>query len=166
MNERRLARLQEQIKARIAEILMRDMADPKLGLVTITRVELDAEFTTCKVFWSALGDEKARARTNGVLQRARGFVQREVGKDLHTRTVPRLEFIFDQRIEGAMRMQTLLDDVRREREEREKNAPPAVDGGAPGDGSAPDGSAPGGGAPGGGAADRDADAGDSPRPVT
>ena len=50
MNERRISRLQEQIKERLAEILLRDLADPKLGMVTITRVELDSEFTHCKEF--------------------------------------------------------------------------------------------------------------------
>jgi len=48
MNERRIQRLQEQIKQRLAEVLQRDIADPKLGLVTIARVELDAEFTICR----------------------------------------------------------------------------------------------------------------------
>ena len=76
MNDRRLARLQEQIKASVATIVLRDLADPKLGLVTITRVELDREFTQCKVFWSVLGDDKVRARSAAALQRARGYVQR------------------------------------------------------------------------------------------
>jgi ribosome-binding factor A len=119
MNDRRIARLQEQIKARIAEILMRELQDPKIGLVTVTRVALDREFTQCKCYWSVLGDEKQRQRSQGALQRARGFVQREVGKDLHTRTIPRLEFVFDESIAGAIRMQGLLEAVRSEREAAE-----------------------------------------------
>ena len=119
MNERRLTRLQEQIKQKIASIFQRDMADPKLGLITVTRVELDAEFTHCKAWWSVLGDAKVRARTAAVLTRARGFIQREIGKDLHTRTVPHLELLFDERIEGALKMQNRLDEIRRERETRE-----------------------------------------------
>ena len=87
MNERRIARLQEQIKHRLAEILQRDLADPKLGLVTITRVELDKEFTQCKAYWSVIAPtgQEARARkdSQNVLQRARGFCQREMGKVLH-----------------------------------------------------------------------------------
>jgi hypothetical protein len=66
-----------------------------------------------------LGDEKQRQRSQGALQRARGFVQREVGKDLHTRTIPRLEFVFDESIAGAIRMQGLLEAVRSEREAAE-----------------------------------------------
>ncbi|MBX3462986.1 MAG: 30S ribosome-binding factor RbfA [Planctomycetes bacterium] len=124
MNERRIARLQEQLKQRLAEILLRDLADPHLGLVTITRVELDPEFTVCKAYWSALGDERARRDSAAVLRRARGYCQREMGKGLHTRTVPALEFVFDDGIAGAIRMDTLLRELRAEREARGEPPPP------------------------------------------
>lgn len=128
MNERRIQRLEAQIQARVAEILMRELRDPKLGMVTVSRVELDREFTKCTVYWSTLGDAKKRAATRGALNRARGFVQREVGASLTTRTVPHLEFVFDESIEGAAKMQSTLADLRREREERtgEKEPPDAT----------------------------------------
>ena len=127
MNERRLARLQEQIKERLAEVLMREIADPKLGLVTITRVELDSEFTQCKAYWSVLaptaqGEQKAKRDSEDVLARARGFCQREVGKSLRTRTIPHLIFVHDHGIAGAIRINQLLKDLR----EDETNKPGAV----------------------------------------
>ena len=136
MNERRIQRLQEQIKQRLAEILQRDLADPKLGLVTISRVELDSEFTTCKAYWSvfaptAIGEARAKADSAAVLQRARGFCQREVGKSLNTRTVPHLEFVHDEGIAGAIRLNQLLADLKKEREGRpggDPAAPPAEPG--------------------------------------
>jgi ribosome-binding factor A len=118
VNDRRLQRLQEQIKARIAEILLRDLQDPKLGLVTVSRVELDREFTQCTVYWSALGGDRERRRTQAALHRARSFVQRAVGETLHTRTVPRLLFEFDPSIAGAIKMQGLLGELQRERQAR------------------------------------------------
>ncbi len=116
MNERRIQRLQEQIKQRLAEILQRDLADPKLGLVTISRVELDAEFTLCKVYWSVIaptstGEAKARRDSQEVLTRASGFLQREIGKSLHTRTIPHVEFVFDPGIAGAIRVNQLLKEL-------------------------------------------------------
>jgi len=125
MNERRLQRLQAQIQARIAELLLRELQDPKLGMVTISRVELDKEFTQARVYWSVLGDQHQRAHTDRALQRARGFVQREVGHTLATRTVPHLEFVFDESIAGAVKLQQTLADLRKEREERtgEKEPP-------------------------------------------
>jgi ribosome-binding factor A len=132
VNERRLARLQEQIKERLASILQRDLADPKLGLVTITRVELDSEFTQCKAFWSVLapttaGEARARQQSAEVLARARGLCQREMGKALNTRTVPHLEFVHDEGIAGASRMSQLLKDLAAERERREHGTPGAAD---------------------------------------
>lgn len=125
MNERRINRLQEQIKQRLAEILQRDLADPGLGLVTITRVELDSEFTVCRAYWSVIGPPHARRDSTAVLQRARGFCQREMAKGLHTRTVPTLEFLFDDGIEGGIRVNELLRELREEREARgDTDAPP------------------------------------------
>ncbi len=118
MNERRLHRLEGQIQQRIAEILLRDLQDPKLGMVTISRVELDSEFTQCRVYWSVLGDPKKRAQTRGALGRARGFIQRAVGASLSTRTVPHIEFVFDESIAGAVKMQGTLTELRRERQVR------------------------------------------------
>lgn len=138
MNDRRIARLQEQIKERLAEILLRDLADPKLGMVTITRVVLDTEFTHCKAYWSVLGtagvsDDKVRKDSQGVLGRARGLCQREVGKTLHTRTIPHLEFIYDAGIAGGIQMNKLLADLAHERElrEQQKKVPPGTEPPAP-----------------------------------
>lgn len=118
MNERRIKRLQEQIKVRIAEILQREVADRKIGMVTITRVELDREFTICKAFWSVMGDDHQRAHTERALRRARGYIQREMVSVLHTRTVPRLEMIFDEAIGRAARINDLLHELREERQGR------------------------------------------------
>lgn len=124
MNERRIARLQEQIKHRLAEVLLRDLADPDLGMVTITRIEVDPEFTHCKAYWSVLGNQATQQATAQVLRRARGFCQREVGKVLHTRSIPHLEFVHDEGIAGAIKLNRLLEELKHEREEREAKAPP------------------------------------------
>lgn len=119
MNERRTARLAELIKARVAEIVAHELQDPRIGMVTITRVELDRELTRCIVYWSLLGEDKQVRLTGQALDHAARHVQYEVGRVLHTRTVPRLEFRHDQSIAGAIRMQELLHKLRTEREQRE-----------------------------------------------
>ena len=130
MNERRIARLQEQIKQRLAQLLQRDLADPKLGFVTISRVALDPEFTVCKAYWSVLaptsvGEDKARMQSAEVLARARGMLQREMGKGLETRTVPHLQFVFDEGVAGGSRVNRLLSELKQERESRSPQDPPA-----------------------------------------
>ena len=136
MNERRIQRLQEQIKQRIAEVLQRDLADPKLGLVTISRVELDSEFTQCRVYWSVIaptstGESKARRDSEEVLARARGFLQREIGKSLHTRSIPRVEFVFDEGIAGAIRVNKLLGELAPKTDAPQSGPTPPDSGGTP-----------------------------------
>jgi ribosome-binding factor A len=120
MKDRRIARLQEQIKQTLAQVLLRDLADPKLGMVTITRIELDSEFTQCKAYWSVLGDEKQQQDSAGALRRARGLCQRAIGKAVHARTMPHLEFVFDQGIGGAIRLNALIDELAAERKQKEQ----------------------------------------------
>lgn len=128
MNDRRLARLAEQIKQRLATVLQRDLADPKLGLVTISRIELDKEFTQCKAYWSVIAakgkEDAARRASAEVLERATGFCQREVGAVLHTRSVPQLQFVFDEGIGGAIKMQELLKELNPQSQRDDGSEPP------------------------------------------
>lgn len=112
MQERRLHRLESLIKERVAAVLSHEMADPRLGLVTITRVKLDRELSTCQVFWSVLGDEKQRRLNERTLKHAAGFVRREVARVLSTRSTPFVEFVFDESVSGELRVQQILKDLR------------------------------------------------------
>lgn len=124
MQERRLRRLEELIRARVASVLLRDMNDPKLGLVTITRVVVDKELAFCDVYWSVLGDDKERRSHERLLTKSRSFVQRAVAEVLETRTVPRVRFVFDESIAGTIRIGQLMQKLRAEREQREGQSPP------------------------------------------
>ncbi len=60
MNERRIARIQQQIKERIATALLHEIADPRVGFITVSRVEVDKEMQRCIVYWSVLGGDSSR----------------------------------------------------------------------------------------------------------
>ena len=122
MNPRRIARIEQLIKARVAEILAHDISDPRRGMITISRVKVDAEMSSCLVFWSVLGGEKERKLNAEMLADAAGYVQREVAKILHTRTVPRVKFLFDESIQGAIRVQKILNELRAERGDSPESA--------------------------------------------
>ena len=111
MNERRLARIQQQIKSRIATALVHELSDPRLGFVTISRVEVDRELHRCTVYWSVLGEAKDQRLTAAALEHATGRLRSQVAKVLHTRTVPKLQFRFDESVAGAERMRKLLDEL-------------------------------------------------------
>ena len=119
MNERRIARIQQQIKARIATLLQHEIADPRLGFVTVSRVEVDKEMQRCVIYWSVLGSDSSRQLTEAALNNATGYLRREVAAVLHTRSVPKLEFRHDESVVGSIEMQNLLEGLRQEREDRE-----------------------------------------------
>jgi ribosome-binding factor A len=139
VRERRIQRLEELIKERVAEVLHRDMADPRLGLITVTRVRVDREVRTCKVYWSMIGDDKAIRLNERTLEHARGFIQHQVAAVLNTRTVPHVTFAFDESIAGAARIEAILKQIRPPASESEKQGRGEP---SPGDGAEP---SPGGG---------------------
>ena len=119
MNDRRIKRLESLVHERVALVLMRDLHDPRLGFVTITRVQIDAELAHCKVFYSVLGDEKGRRMQQELLDHAAKYVQHELAAVLTTRTVPQVRFVFDESIAGAMRVAGIIEKTRQERLARE-----------------------------------------------
>ena len=104
----RQARVAEMIKRDLAEILRREMRDPRLALVSVTDVEVARDFTTAKVFVSVLGDEREKAEALRALQGAAGFLRGHLGRALELRTVPALSFRYDTGIERGVRMFELL----------------------------------------------------------
>jgi ribosome-binding factor A len=120
----RIQRLEQRIVAKVGEVLRREISDPRLGLVTITRARLTKSLETCDVFWSTLDEGPRRVRTEKALQSARGYVQREVAAELQLRSAPRLTFVFDKAFESASRVQGLITKAA---EETRRRAAPSED---------------------------------------
>jgi ribosome-binding factor A len=120
----RIKRLEQQILAKVDSVLRRDLSDPRIGLVTITRVQLSRDLGSCDVFWSTLDEGAKRVRTEKALESARGYVQRAVAQEIELRSAPQLKFVFDKAFEGATRVQSLIGKARAEDEKRRANAPP------------------------------------------
>ena len=91
-------RVGDQIRQELSDILSRgEVHDPGIGFITLTRVTVTADLQLARVFYTSLGDEKARKDTARALERATGFFRRQVGGRLpHLRRVPELEFRFDE----------------------------------------------------------------------
>lgn len=96
------------IKRELAEILLREMRDPRLALVSVSDVEVARDFTTAKVFISAIGDEKEKADALKAVQGASGYLRGQLGHRIELRTVPSLSFLYDTGLERGMRMFELL----------------------------------------------------------
>jgi ribosome-binding factor A len=105
-------RVADQIRGEIASMLARDVHDPGIGFVTITRVQVTPDLQHARVLYTTLGDDKARTGTARALQRAAPFLRRQIGSRLRLKRVPDLEFLYDESIAGQDRIEQLLKEIR------------------------------------------------------
>ena len=120
---RRLLRLEKQILHAVAPLVAHGLLDPRLRLVTVTRIRLSPDLSVARVNWSCLGDRADRSKVARALEHARGRIQAEVAKATRTRTTPHLQFHFDESLEKAQRALDILAKLERERGE----PPPAAE---------------------------------------
>ncbi len=111
MSGPRSARIADQIQRELAEIVRLEMRDPRVGLITITAVELSRDQSHAKVFFTVLGAQSAAAEALKGLQRAAGFLRSQLAHRLSTRTVPELHFEYDESVERGMRLSKLIDEA-------------------------------------------------------
>ena len=107
----RPSRVADQLRAELASILAREVHDPGIGFVTITRVQVTADLQHARVFYTALGDDRARRNSERALSRAIPFLRRQIASRLRLRRVPDLEFIYDASIAGQDRIEQLLRNL-------------------------------------------------------
>jgi ribosome-binding factor A len=117
----RPARVGEEIRQTIAELLAREVHDPGIGFVTLTHVKVSPDLQLARVSYTSLGDDKARQETARALSRATPFLRRAIGQRLRLRRVPELIFHFDESIENQARIERILIDLQEEREARAEN---------------------------------------------
>jgi ribosome-binding factor A len=112
VKDRRAARLAEEIREVVADIVAHRLKDPRIGFVTITRVELSADQNLARVLFSVLGEAAERKATLAGLSKAAGFVRRELGQRIRLRQTPEVQFAYDKGLDAADRVVRLLDEVR------------------------------------------------------
>lgn len=110
----RLDRLADLVRAELAVLLQREVRDPRVGLATVTRVDLSRDLGHAVIHISALGSEEQRTGAIAALMHARGFLRRELAHRLSLRTTPELKFVLDRGAEHSQRISDLLDDLKGE----------------------------------------------------
>jgi ribosome-binding factor A len=110
----RTDRLDSQIRAELAELLQREMKDPRLGFATITRVETARDLGTAKVWVSIMGTEVEREKTMKALTDAAPWLRRQLGGRLTVRHIPQLVIRHDDSIEAGDRVLRLLRELENE----------------------------------------------------
>lgn len=104
-------RIADQIRGEIALLLAREVHDPGIGFVTLTRVQVTPDIQLARVYYTSLGDDKARSNTGRALSRATPFLRRQIGSRLRLRRVPELEFLYDESVAGQDRIEQLLKEI-------------------------------------------------------
>ena len=116
-------RVGEQIRDELSRLLSRGTVhDPGIGFITLTRVQVSPDLQQARVFYTSLGDPKARKETARALERATPFLRRQIGAVLRLRRVPELAFRFDESIANQDRIEQILRDLHEEDAQRAASA--------------------------------------------
>ena len=107
----RQARIADQIQRELAELVRTEVRDPRVGLVTLTGVELSRDQSPAKVFFTVLGPDVNGEQALEGLTRASGFLRSELAHRLTIRKVPELHFAYDESVERGVRLSRLIDEA-------------------------------------------------------
>lgn len=105
-------RVAEQIQRDLAEIIAYELKDPRVGMITITEVQVTPDYAHAKVFFTMLNDNKEAIQvTVAALSKAAGFIRAQLGKRLHIHTLPELHFVHDNSTARGMELSKLIDEA-------------------------------------------------------
>ena len=111
MSGRRRERVGDLLRDEVSEIIQREMSDPRLGFVSITRVELSPDLKYARMYISVMGDEDERASAMVALNNASGFIRRQLAPRLRMRVIPDVSFRLDRSMEHAENVARILRDL-------------------------------------------------------
>lgn len=107
----RTQRIESEIQRVLAALITREVKDPRVGNVTITAVSVAPDMGSARVFFTPFASLHPAAEVRAGLTRAAGFLRGELGRRLALRHAPRLEFVFDESVEGAAHLTHLIDQA-------------------------------------------------------
>lgn len=107
----RTRRVGEQMQRELAQLIQQEIKDPRIGMLTVTAVEVSRDFSHAKVFVTSLNDEQGMQQTLEILAHASGFLRHELGRRMKLRTIPELHFVHDESVERGNRLSSLIDEA-------------------------------------------------------
>jgi ribosome-binding factor A len=114
VSSNRPERVGEAIRDELSRLIARDVHDPGVGFITLTSVKVSPDLQLARVYYTTMGDEKARRETAKALGRATPFLRRQVGQRIQLRRVPELEFFYDESIAHHDRVEQILQEIKAE----------------------------------------------------
>ena len=108
---RRTERVAQLLKEALSEVLLREVCDPRMGFVTVTKVEPSRDLRSAKVFVSILGEETVCRRTMRGIRHAAGFIRGRVGQVVSLRINPELHFVRDDSPKRSVEISRLIAEA-------------------------------------------------------
>jgi ribosome-binding factor A len=115
MEGKRSEKIADLIQKEISEMLLKSIKDPRIGFVTITRVNVSEDCRFAKIYFSVAGTFAEREKSQRGLESARGYVRKELGRRIRLRYTPEIMFQFDPSIEYAIHMEKLIQSIHEEK---------------------------------------------------
>lgn len=110
-HSQRAQRVGDQIQRELGDLLKLHVKDPRIGMVTVTSVEVSADLSHAKVFFTHLAGSEQASEAVEALQHTAGFLRTELSRRLDLYSVPQIHFAYDDSIESGMRLSKLIDDA-------------------------------------------------------
>lgn len=107
-------RIGEEIRGVLAQLFREEMKDPRVGFVSIIKVEVARDMRVAKVYVSVLGDQTAKKNSLKGLESAAGYLRSELSQRMQIRYMPELRFLLDESIEHGVRISRLLAEAQKE----------------------------------------------------
>ncbi len=123
MANTRPQKVAEQIRIELSQLLARDVHDPGVGFITLTKVSVTPDLQLARVYYTSLGDERGLRETAKALQRALPFLRRQIAQRVRLRRVPEIEFFYDKSVAQHDRVEQILQELKAEADAQREAAP-------------------------------------------
>jgi ribosome-binding factor A len=107
----RSLRVADQIQREMADIVRTELKDPRVAMITLTGVEVTADYAHAKVFYTLMGTDAERADTESGLKQAAGFLRSQLARRIKIHSIPQLHFVYDASVERGFALSKLIDEA-------------------------------------------------------
>jgi ribosome-binding factor A len=120
MSSQRPGRVQEALRQEISKILQGEIKDPRIGFLTVTKVELTPDLRYAKVYFSILGEDKDKFKALNGLNSAKGYIKGLLSERIKLRFIPQIEFKIDESMDHAKQIYDILEQIKKEKKTDEE----------------------------------------------
>lgn len=114
-------KVQEALKRQVSSIIHDELKDPRIGFITITKVEMTKDLRYAKIFFSVLGDDSEWKKTKEALDSGAGFIRRLLAQRIQLRLAPEISFREDKSSEYSVRIEEVLNQIKEQYEPKKRN---------------------------------------------